>query len=104
MYVRFSRLPLLNVQFYWFLIWTSAKLRAIIVPHSSTVYATTAANPTESSYACYFDSKLETYLGDVYSVKWMENVDKVGVCVCVCVCIVRARVSWGGCYLRSYYC
>ena len=41
------------------------------------VYATTAANPNESSYACYFDNKLETYLGDVYSVKWMENVDQV---------------------------
>ena len=44
----------------------------------STVYATTAANPDESSYACYYDSKLETYLGDCYSVNWMENVDKVG--------------------------
>lgn len=41
------------------------------------MYATTAANPQESSYACYFDKKLETYLGDLYSVKWMENSDKV---------------------------
>ena len=42
-----------------------------------SVYATTAANPYESSYACYFDKKRQTYLGDVYSVKWMENSDAV---------------------------
>ena len=41
------------------------------------VYATTAANPDESSYACYYDKKRQTYLGDVYSVKWMENSDAV---------------------------
>lgn len=45
----------------------------------SVVYATTAANPHESSYACYYDSKLETYLGDCYSVNWMENVDSVSL-------------------------
>ncbi|XP_065882306.1 legumain-like [Dysidea avara] len=42
------------------------------------VYATTAANPKENSFACYYDAELETYLGDVYSVKWMEDVDKLG--------------------------
>ena len=42
------------------------------------MYVTTASNPQESSYACYYDSKLETYLGDCYSVNWMEDVDKVG--------------------------
>ena len=41
------------------------------------VFATTAANAAESSYACYFDEELKTYLGDVYSVKWMENSDHV---------------------------
>lgn len=41
------------------------------------VFATTAANPDESSYACYYSKKYQTYLGDVYSVKWMENSDKV---------------------------
>lgn len=41
------------------------------------VYATTAANPHESSYACYYDKKRGVYLGDVYSVKWMENSDAV---------------------------
>ncbi|RWS20203.1 tick legumain-like protein, partial [Leptotrombidium deliense] len=40
------------------------------------IYATTAANSTESSLACYWDSELETYLGDVYSVKWIEDSDK----------------------------
>ena len=44
-----------------------------------SVYATTAANPSESSYACYFDGKRGVYLGDVYSVKWMENSDAVCV-------------------------
>ena len=27
------------------------------------------------SYACYYDSTLGTYLGDVYSVNWMQNSD-----------------------------
>ncbi|XP_005101870.1 legumain [Aplysia californica] len=40
------------------------------------VFATTAANPDESSYACYYDDKRQTYLGDVYSVMWMEDSDK----------------------------
>jgi len=39
------------------------------------VFATTASNPTESSYACYYDDLRQTYLGDVYSVKWMEDSD-----------------------------
>ena len=52
----------------------------IILP--CIVFATTAANPRESSWACYYDQELETYLGDVYSVKWMENVDKAG-CYCI---------------------
>ncbi|CAI8025037.1 Legumain [Geodia barretti] len=42
------------------------------------VYVTTASNPHESSYACYMDDSLETYLGDCYSVNWMEDVDNVG--------------------------
>nr|CDJ26729.1 legumain-like cysteine peptidase protein [Tityus serrulatus] len=46
------------------------------LPKNINVFATTAANKDESSYACYFDETLETYLGDVYSVKWMEDSDK----------------------------
>lgn len=42
------------------------------------VYATTAANSHESSYACYYDEKRGTYLGDLYSVNWMEDSDAVG--------------------------
>ncbi|GFS41803.1 legumain [Trichonephila inaurata madagascariensis] len=37
---------------------------------------TTAANSEESSYACYFDDKRDTYLGDSYSVHWMEDSDQ----------------------------
>uniref|UniRef100_A0A674MVU9 legumain n=1 Tax=Takifugu rubripes TaxID=31033 RepID=A0A674MVU9_TAKRU len=40
-----------------------------------SVYATTAANSHESSYACYYDEKRDTYLGDWYSVNWMEDSD-----------------------------
>jgi len=46
------------------------------LPTNINVFATTAANGVESSYACYYDKKRQTYLGDVYSVKWMENSDK----------------------------
>ena len=42
---------------------------------SGSMFATTAANGAESSYACYYDDERQTYLGDVYSVKWMENSD-----------------------------
>jgi legumain len=47
-----------------------------LLPNNISVFATTAANPHESSYACYYDSKRNTYLGDVYSVNWMEDSDK----------------------------
>uniref|UniRef100_A0A8D0DR72 Legumain n=1 Tax=Salvator merianae TaxID=96440 RepID=A0A8D0DR72_SALMN len=45
------------------------------LPDNINVYATTAANSEESSYACYFDDKRQTYLGDWYSVNWMEDSD-----------------------------
>ncbi|XP_040073602.2 legumain [Ixodes scapularis] len=47
-----------------------------LLPDDINVYATTAANSDESSYACYYDNFRETYLGDVYSVKWMEDSDR----------------------------
>ncbi|KAL3875923.1 hypothetical protein ACJMK2_033827 [Sinanodonta woodiana] len=47
-----------------------------LLPKDINVYATTASNPDESSYACYYDDKLETFLGDVYSIKWMQDSDK----------------------------
>ncbi|GFX92035.1 legumain [Trichonephila clavipes] len=40
------------------------------------VYATTAANSEESTYAYYFVDKRDTYLGDSYSVHWMEDFDQ----------------------------
>ncbi|KAM9787333.1 legumain [Syngnathus typhle] len=45
------------------------------LPDDIDVYATTAANSHESSYACYYDSERDTYLGDWYSVNWMEDSD-----------------------------
>ncbi|KAM6912197.1 legumain [Xenentodon cancila] len=45
------------------------------LPSDMDVYATTAANSHESSYACYYDEKRDTYLGDWYSVNWMEDSD-----------------------------
>ncbi|CAL1269210.1 unnamed protein product [Larinioides sclopetarius] len=47
-----------------------------ILPNNINVFATTAANRHESSYACYFDDKRDTFLGDFYSVNWMEDSDK----------------------------
>ncbi|XP_029349263.1 legumain [Echeneis naucrates] len=46
------------------------------LPANIDVYATTAANDHESSYACYYDEKRDTYLGDWYSVNWMEDSDE----------------------------
>ncbi|KAJ8411924.1 hypothetical protein AAFF_G00155620 [Aldrovandia affinis] len=45
------------------------------LPSDIDVYSTTASNPHESSYACYYDEKRDTYLGDWYSVNWMEDSD-----------------------------
>lgn len=47
-----------------------------LLPKNINVFATTASNPDESSYACYYDDLRQTYLGDVYSVNWMEDTDK----------------------------
>ncbi|XP_077993331.1 legumain-like [Glandiceps talaboti] len=47
-----------------------------LLPANINAFATTASNAEESSYACYYDAKRQTYLGDVYSVMWMEDSDK----------------------------
>lgn len=44
-----------------------------ILPENMNIYATTAATPYESSFACYFDYRRGIYLGDTYSVNWLEN-------------------------------
>jgi len=46
----------------------------ILLPNIN-IYSTTASNAKESSYACYFDAKRSTYVGDLYSVNWMEDSD-----------------------------
>lgn len=45
------------------------------LPEDIDVFATTAANSKESSFACYYDEERDTYLGDWYSVNWMEDSD-----------------------------
>ena len=37
-----------------------------LLPDNIDIYATTASNATTSSYACYYDDELKTFLGDVY--------------------------------------
>jgi len=46
-----------------------------LLPDNISIYATTASSATESSYAYYYDATRQTYLGDEYSVKWMEDSD-----------------------------
>ncbi|XP_014666763.1 PREDICTED: legumain-like [Priapulus caudatus] len=53
----------------------SGSMFSNLLPTNISVYATTAANGEESSYACYYDDFRDTYLGDVYSVMWMEDSD-----------------------------
>merc|ERR1712198_337970 len=45
------------------------------LPSDINVMALTAANGSTSSYACYYDELRKTYLGDLFSVKWMEDSD-----------------------------
>jgi len=47
-----------------------------VLPNNINVFATTASDYDESSYACYYDAARGTYLGDWYSVNWMEDTDK----------------------------
>lgn len=41
------------------------------------MYALSASSPNQHSYACYLDTDRDTYLGDVFSIKWMEDTDRV---------------------------
>eukprot|EP00090_Calanus_glacialis_P034071 TRINITY_DN5688_c0_g1_i1.p1 TRINITY_DN5688_c0_g1~~TRINITY_DN5688_c0_g1_i1.p1 ORF type:complete len:453 (-),score=129.03 TRINITY_DN5688_c0_g1_i1:165-1523(-) len=50
-----------------------------LLPADVNVFATTASNATTSSYACYFDKARKTFLGDVYSIKWLEDSDKENI-------------------------
>jgi len=64
-----------------------------LLPNNTNIYAETASNPDESSWGCYCPGEkvgnltadsvngveLESCLGDLYSVNWMERVDAVGI-------------------------
>jgi len=50
-----------------------------LLPDDLNIFVMTAADPHESSYACFYDEKLGTYLGDVYSVKWMQDSETVNL-------------------------
>jgi len=52
-----------------------------LLPNNINIYATTASDPDSSSYACYYDNKLQTYLGDVYSVNWLQDSDRANFTV-----------------------
>jgi len=43
------------------------------LPKDINVFAVTASNPRESSYACYYDHLRRTYLADEFSAHWMED-------------------------------
>ena len=52
------------------------------LPKNINIYATSAANAVESSWAAYCGSdaringkNINSCLGDLYSVNWMENTD-----------------------------
>lgn len=52
------------------------------LPNNINIFATTAANAVESSWAAYCGSdaridgkNINSCLGDLYSVNWMENTD-----------------------------
>ena len=51
----------------------SGSMFSNILNDNMNIYATTASTPYESSYACYLDETRNTYLGDCYSVHWLEN-------------------------------
>jgi legumain len=43
------------------------------LPPNMHIYGATAATPDQSSYACYYDESRQTYLGDQWSVSWIED-------------------------------
>ncbi len=46
------------------------------LPPDINVFATTSAKCYQPSFACYWDHVIFAYLGDVYSVKWLEDSDR----------------------------
>jgi legumain len=50
-----------------------------LLPSDINIYATTAADPIQSSYACYWDDSVQAYIADCYSINWMENTEQANV-------------------------
>ena len=48
------------------------------LPLDIDVLAVTAADATEPSFACFYDSELGTFLADVFSISWMEDSESGG--------------------------
>jgi len=46
-----------------------------LIPSNWNIYVTTASNPFESSYACFYDNTYRAYLDDCYSINWMNNTE-----------------------------
>ena len=44
-----------------------------ILPNNTNVFATTAATPSQPSYAYYYNDTLNTYMADEYSIRWMQD-------------------------------
>lgn len=44
-----------------------------LLPKDMNIYAVTAAKPDEDSYATYYSRDFGTYLGDLFSISWMED-------------------------------
>jgi len=47
-----------------------------VLPDNIDIFATTASDYDESSYACYYDASRTTSSGHWYSVNWMQDSDK----------------------------
>ncbi|XP_047493391.1 legumain-like [Penaeus chinensis] len=54
----------------------SGSMFSNLLPDDLGVYAVSASSPHQPSYACYMDEHLHTFLGDVFSIKWMEDTDR----------------------------
>lgn len=44
-----------------------------LLPPNMHIYGATASTPDQSSYACYYSESRQTYLGDLWSVSWIED-------------------------------
>jgi len=44
-----------------------------LLSNKTSIFATTAANPSQPSYAYYYNDTLSTYMADEYSIRWMQD-------------------------------